>query len=152
MGKKHIDWAAIQAEYIGGASIRDLAQKYKVSKSTIGAQCKAGRWTESRRKAVDRSRTKAVQKVAEAAADNATIAAGIKRKGLLLIDRLFDVYMEETGTEHRETHGNKTDIRRLRDLTAAYKDLTGDMPKVDAERQNDALRAILRRWDDAAGN
>lgn len=141
MAKKRIDWAAIQAEYIGGASIRDLAAKYKISKSTIGEKCKAERWTECRRKAVDRSRTRAVQKYADAAADNATIAASIKRKGLLLIDRLFDEYMLETGTEHRETNGSRTDIKRLRDLTAAYKDMTGDMPV--AQAPNELLQSLL---------
>lgn len=141
VGKKCIDWAAIQAEYISGASIRELAAKHKISKSAIGNKCKMERWTESRRKAVDRARTKSIQKAAEAAADNATIAASIKRKGLQLLDRLFDEYMTETGTEHREVKGSRTDIKRLRDLTSAFKDLTGDMQT--AAPPNELLQSLL---------
>ena len=35
-------------------------------------------------------------------------------------------------TEVRSRNGNNTAIFRLRDLTAAYKDLTEDMPKAQA--------------------
>lgn len=46
--------------------------------------------------------------------------------------------------------GNSVAIFRLRDLTAAYKDLTDDMPRVKGEA-DDPLAVMLQRWDDAAG-
>lgn len=52
-------------------------------------------------------------------------------------------------TEVRSRNGNSTAIFRLRDLTAAYKDLTEDMPKSKADT-DDPLMEILKRWDDAA--
>ena len=67
------------------------------------------------------------QKAADAYTDNATLAANIKRKGLEILSGLFDDFVNVRATEHRESKGGKTDIKRLRDLTAAYKDLTGDM-------------------------
>lgn len=52
-------------------------------------------------------------------------------------------------TEVRSRNGNSTAIFRLRDMTAAYKDLTEDMPKSKADT-DDPLMAMLKRWDDAA--
>jgi hypothetical protein len=47
-----------------------------------------------------------------------------------------------TATEHRDYTGrNLTDIKRLRDLTAAYKDLTDDMAKPE-ETENPLLRSL----------
>ena len=86
--------------------------------------------------------TKADKKTAKKTADNATLAADIKRKGLLLLDRLFDEFETVTATEHRDYTGrNLTDIKRLRDLTAAYKDLTDDMAKPE-ETENPLLRSL----------
>ena len=140
--KRVIDWNAIRAEYIGGASIREIAKRHGVSKSAIGDRCAAEKWTDSRTKAADKTRTMAVQKAAKSAVDNATLAADIKRMGLQIIAGLFADYAENvTATEHRETKGRTTDIKRLRDLTAAYKDLTGDMVTGAAE-DNALLRSL----------
>lgn len=53
-------------------------------------------------------------------------------------------------TEVRTRMGNSVAIFRLRDLTAAYKDLTDDMPRVKGDA-DDPLTVMLQRWDDAAG-
>ncbi len=99
-------------------------------------------WQTMRTNAMNEARTKTIQKVAETAADNATLAADIKRKGLMLINRLFDAYAAEA-TEHRDYKGrNLTDIKRLRDLTGAYKDLTGDLLP-GATANNELLQSLL---------
>lgn len=140
--RERVDWNAIRAEYIGGKSIRNLAQKYGVSKTCIGKKCAAENWTAARSDAADEARTKAVQKTAEIASDNATIAADIKRQGLLLLQQLFADFAA-TATEHREYDGKDlTRIKRLRDLTGAYKDLTGDiLPGAAAD--NALLQSLL---------
>lgn len=140
--KRIIDWNAIRAEFIGGASYGDIAKKYRVSKSTIHKHAKEDDWQTLRTNAANEARTLSVQRMANAAADNATLAANIKRMGLEIIAGLFADYAEHvTATEHRETKGKTTDIKRLRDLTAAYKDLTGDMVTNQAE-DNALLRSL----------
>lgn len=124
------DWNRIRAEYqTGTASLRDLSKKFGVPWSTLRARAYREKWGEGRKNAQTKIEQKVVKEAEKKAVDNATIAADIKRKGLLLLDRLFDEFETVTATEHRDYTGrNLTDIKRLRDLTAAYKDLTDDMP------------------------
>ena len=147
--EKRIDWNKIRAEYIGGASIREIAKKHGISKTSIGKRCAAEKWTASRTEAADRSRTMVIQKIAETAVDNATLAANIKRMGLEIIAGLFEDFASVKATEHRETKGRATDIKRLRDLTAAYKDLTGDIVQADTDNALlQSLMALERGRDD----
>ena len=126
--EKRIDWNAIRADYIGGGeSYRSLAEKYGTNKDVIARKAKAGHWDRDRDKVRDKATTMCIQKTAVAVADNATLAANIKRRGLEILADLFEDFASVRATEHRESKGGKTDIKRLRDLTAAYKDLTGDM-------------------------
>lgn len=138
--KKRIDWNAIRAEYIAGASYRALAQKYGVNKSTILDRRKAEAWEKDKAAAADMARTRAVQCTAEAAADNATIAARLKKKLLLRLERTEAAFPLDA-TEAKLTVGGKTSIYRLRDLTAAYKDLVGDMAPEQAS--NELLQSII---------
>ena len=125
--EKRIDWNAIRADYIkGGISQRKLAEKYGVSENTLIKKANAEKWSDQRATAYNKATTRIQQKTAETAADNATLAASIKRKGLLILERLFDAY-DVDSTEHRESANGKADIKRIRDLTAAYKDLAGDL-------------------------
>ena len=88
-------------------------------------------WDEQRERTVNAARTLAIERTAEAAADNATLAADIKRRLLERLKRIEAKYPLDA-TEVRSRNGNSTAIFRLRDLTAAYKDLTEDMPKASA--------------------
>ena len=90
--------------------------------------------------AADKARTKAVQMTADAAASNATLAEDIKHSLLLRLKRIEAKYPLDA-TEVRSKSGNNVAIFRLRDLTAAYKDLTGDMPA--AEAPNELLQSLL---------
>ena len=130
--EKRIDWNAIRAEYIGGTiSQRKLAKKYGVSETTLMKKANAEGWAKLRRDADSKSVAIAQQKTAEAAADNATLAADIKHRLLERLKRIEAKYPLDA-TEVRSRNGNSTAIFRLRDLTAAYKDLTEDMPKAGA--------------------
>lgn len=141
--KKRLNWHKIRGEYIaGGVSQRKLAEKYGVSFSTIQKKCQREKWTEAREAAKIKVAENVVQKTAEAAADNAAIAASIKRKGLLILDKLFDDFSKHTATEHRESVDGVTDIKRLRDLTGAYKDLTDDIA-AGGSASNELLQSLL---------
>lgn len=45
----NVDWSAIRADYENGLSLRQLAEKYRVSKSVIGKRKYEEKWIETRR-------------------------------------------------------------------------------------------------------
>jgi hypothetical protein len=144
VGKRDIDWAAIQAEYIGGnIGQAKLAKAHGITSSALKKRAVADGWYRLKLAARAESGLKAVQKTAEAAADNAVIAARIKAKLLARLEKLTDAALD--ATEEREYDGpNLVAIHRLRDLTAAYKDLTGDLLKGEAgEAALQSAREIL---------
>ncbi len=141
--KKRVNWHKIRAEYIGGGiSQRKLADKYGVSWRTLQERAKREGWSEARETACAKAVSTSCQRVADTAADNATLAANIKRQGLEILAALFADYATVKATEHRESRQGVTDIKRLRDLTAAYKDLTGDIVANTAE-DNALLQSLL---------
>lgn len=145
MGKKRIDWAAIQAEYIGGnIGQARLAKKYGIAFGTLRKRAKAEGWYSTKLMAIHETGIKAAQKTADAAAENAVVAARIKAKLLARLEALTDVTLEATEEREYDYDGNLTQINRLRDLTTAYKDLTGDMPRAEAgEETLQQAREIL---------
>ena len=143
----NVDWNAIRAEYIGGGtSYRKLAKKYGVSINTLSPLATAEGWVKMRQEAQDKATAKALQKTAEIAADNATIAARIRTKLLRKLEKEIDALPDMIGSETRNSvteNEFSQDGRRiqkvkeaaksfkLRDLAAAYKDLTADMVQTD---------------------
>ena len=134
-----VDWNSVKADYIGGASYGDLARRHGLSKSTIFKKAKKEHWQEQRERTANAVETQTIMRTAEAAADNAVIAMEIKKKLLLRLKRIEEKYPLDA-TEIRTKQGNSTAIFRIRDLTAAYKDLTGDM---SLDTQNDSVRIII---------
>lgn len=135
------DWNAIRAEYIGGGvSQRELANKHGVSATTLMKKANAEGWADLRREAESRCTATAQQRTAEAAADNATLAADIKRR---LLQRIADTEaaFPKNTTEYKTYSKGVTTVYKLKDLTAAYKDITGDM--VTGETQDNELLASL---------
>ena len=132
---KRINWHKIHAEYVaGGISQRKLAQKYKIPFSTLQKRANREQWATDRKAAMVIVAQDAVQKTAESVGNNAVLVAEIKRKGLETLNRLLDQFNELNCTEHRDITKTSVDIKRLKDITAAFKDLTDDMPKeVNAE-------------------
>ena len=140
------DWNAIRAEYIGGGiSQRDLAKKHSVSYQSLKRRSENEGWVKMREDAERMATAKASQKIASAAADNATVAARIKAKLLAKLEKEIDALPEKIGSETNGTliedknvgRGSKTrtiksQVYKLRDLTAAYKDLTADMQLVES--------------------
>lgn len=97
-------------------------------------------WTALRKQADSKSIEIAQQKTASAVSDNAAIAQRIKEKLLRKLEKEIDELPDKIGSEKVNTgveygkseKGNKirketTTAYKLRDLTAAYKDLTSDM-------------------------
>ena len=73
---------------------------------------------------------------------NATLAADIRRKGLIILYGLFDDYAQVIATEHRESKNGVTDVKRLRDLTQAFRDLTDDI-QTNNGPDNELLASLM---------
>lgn len=145
-----VDWNAIKAEYIGGnISQRKLAEKYGVPYNTLKEHSIKGGWVEGRNKTHSKVIAKAQQRTADAAANNATLAADIKKRLLLRLQRIEEKYPLDA-TEVRAKSGDKMVIFRLRDLTAAYKDLTEDIAGSPQDK-NAPIYELLKRLDDECG-
>lgn len=153
-----VDWNAIRSEYIGGGtSYRKLAKKYGVSINTLSPLATAEGWVKMRQEAQDKATAKALQKTADIAADNATIAARIRTKLLRKLEKEIDALPDMIGSETRNSvteNEFSQDGRRiqkvkeaaksfkLRDLAAAYKDLTADMVQTE-QAGNELLQSLL---------
>ena len=136
---RRIKWHRIKADYVAGVSQRTLSAKYHVSRDAIAKHCRVEGWTNERKKAQAEVTQKVIQKTAESTADNATIAARIKTKLLRKLEKEIDALPDMIGSESRNTFVEKdsnkgkhtmkevTKAYKLRDLAAAYKDLTADM-------------------------
>ena len=137
-----VDWNAIRAEYIGGGiSQRKLADKHGVSADYLMQRANREGWKKDRDKAISKAIAKTQQKSADAIADNVTIAADIKKRLLLRLQRIEKAYPLDA-TEVRSKAGNSTAIFRIRDLTAAYKDLTEGM-QINGGATNDLLESLI---------
>lgn len=148
----NVDWNAIRAEYIaGGIGQRKLANKYGISEHTLISRARSESWAAEREKVKNVAATKSLQKVAEAAASNAVTAQRIRAKLLARLEREIDALPQEIGTSKRKsitqyeydgkrpkkTKDMATEYK-LRDLTAAWKDLTegliiGEKPEDTAD-------------------
>ena len=150
------DWNAIRAEYIGGtASQRELAEKYGVSEAYIIKKANKEHWKQDRDEAVRKGIEKGKQKAADVIADNATTAARIRTKLLRKLEREIDALPEKIGSEHSTgiveygKNGKGARTRRevvtaykLRDLSAAFKDLTADLVPTDTSG-NELLQSLM---------
>lgn len=138
---KRINWHKIHAEYVaGGISQRKLAQKYKIPFSTLQKRANREKWATDRSEARIIVAQDAVQKAADSVTNNAVLVAEIKRKGLETLNRLLDQFNELNCTEHRDITKTSVDIKRLKDITSALKDLTDDMPK---ENNTEPVRIVI---------
>lgn len=143
---KRIDWNALHAEYIGGGiSQRKLAAKYGVSPDALMQKANREGWKKDRDKAVSKGIAKIQQKSAEKMADNATLAADLKQRLLMRISRIEQKYPFDA-TEIQTREGKSTVTFRIRDLTAAYKNLTEDIQSVTADK-NAPVWELLRKLD-----
>ena len=147
------DWSALRAEYVsGGISLRQLAKKHGVNVNSLMNRATKDGWKKSRDETERKALTMAQQKAANAAAENVATAERIKAKLLRQLEKEIDALPDNIGTETKKTiidnrFGGKEDGKKtaaygqvthseeltraysLRDLTAAYKNLTSDMPK-----------------------
>ena len=105
------DWKRIKAEYVaGGTSYRKLAEKYKVSLTTLQRIAKKEDWTGLRRQAEAKSDAKIVDSVSEKQANRASKIIDVADKLLDKISKTVDAM-------------DVIDSQSLKHFTSALKDL-----------------------------
>ena len=157
MGEKRINWDKIRAEYIAGnTSYRKLAKKHNVPISNLTRVARNEHWTQLREKARSKAVTKQIQKTAASAADNAVTAQRIKAKLLARLEKEIDslpaeqigtASFHQTETFKLDSNGKPVKERiiieiKLRELTAAFKDLTSDILPEQGE-SNELLQSLI---------
>ena len=143
-------WEKIKAEYISGdISYRQLAKKHGVSFATLSAKAKKESWCECRKQAQDKATTEIIQKTANVVSESANIAEELKLKLLQRLKRIESKYPLDA-TEVRVRQQGKIVIFRLKDLTAAYKDIIDNMPIEENTTTIDKLDKLLEvAWNAA---
>lgn len=146
------DWNAIRAEYIGGGiSQRKLAAKHGVPVDTLLKRANKEHWKQQKATAYNKGAIVAQQKTAEAQSDCAATAARVRAMLLNQIEKeikkiqeieegigsetsdavIDNIYAKDKNGKIVGRVPEKTTERRvtrnLKQLTSAYKDLTGDL-------------------------
>ena len=152
------DWHKLKIEYISGdISLRKLSEKHGIPWSTLRSKSFREKWGKEREKVRTKVKQTAIKKTAETAADNALIASRIRTKLLLKLEKEIDALPDLIGSETRsniidfEYQGKNSKPTKssefskafkIRDLTAAYKDLTGDLTTTD-NAGSELLQSLL---------
>lgn len=118
-----------------------LAKHHGLVKSTIFKKAKKEGWEDLRKRTANAVETRTIERTADSAADNAAIASDIKKRLLLRLQKIEEKYPLDA-TEVRTRVGNSQAIYRIRDLTAAYKDLTDNMNLTDSAA-NGLLQSLM---------
>ena len=140
--EKRVDWNAIRAEYIaGGISQRKLAKKYGIAVDTLLRRANREGWAAHREEVYNETATVVQQKTAEAAADNATLAQDFRKRLLMRLMRIEAKYPFDA-TEVRTKQKDNTVIFRIRDLTAAFKDITEGLTLTE-DAGNELLQSLI---------
>ena len=119
--------------------------------NTLIKRANVEKWSSQRDETYHKVTTRVQQKTANVVADNATLAAEIKRKLLARMNTLIDALPEElASTELQQYEKGKKRVLKLKDITSMYKDLTADMAQQD-EPGNELLQSLIaleRRLND----
>ena len=138
-----VDWIKAKSEYVnGGTTYREIAEKYRVSPSSVEKRASKEGWTAAREKRLQKTarkiEEKAAEKIADTESDCAVIMARIRLKLTRKIEQAVDKLEE-------------VDAGDLRKLVQSYKDMADAGTGTDEERNgvlNDILNAVKGVSDD----
>ena len=139
------DWQKIKTEYITtDTSYRKLAQKYGVSRVQIGNVGAEENWVELRRQHLDKTLTKAVDKICEAKVDRAARLNSVAELLLERVERLLEsddkIAFDTQGMKH--ISGVLKDIKEIQMIRS-----DADMREQEARIAN--LRKQAEKEDDS---
>ena len=128
-----MDWKRIKAEYIaGGTSYRKLAEKYKVSFSTLRKVAAKEQWTDLRNKAGAKTDTKIIESISDKDAKKAVNIIDVADKLLSKIEELAGIV------------GDADSIKKLTSAIKDLKDIKGIKSEADM-REQEARIAKLQK-------
>ena len=134
-----MDWNKLKAEYIsGGTSYRKLAEKYKVSFTTLQGVAKREQWVELRRQAQDKSDTKIVNSVASDIAKKSIKINDVADK---LLDKIILLLDEFEGIDSQS-------IKQLTSSLKDIKDIKGIKSDADMREQEARIDKLRRDVED----
>ena len=132
-----MDWNTIKAEYIaGGTSYRKLAEKYKVSFTTLQGVAKREQWVELRRQAQDKSDTKIVNSIAKDIANNSVKINNVADKLLEKISSMIE--------EHEEILYNSQSLKHITSALKDIKDIKGLKSDIDLREQEARINKLRK--------
>lgn len=154
-----INWVPIRTEYINSnISYRDLAQKHKISFSTLEKRARKEGWKKLKDEQCDKIdkavRQKTAEIIVEAETDRFTQLLILADTAQAKIQEAFEqltTYMDDYG---RVTESEIIDVNRLRKLLASLKDLKDVLAvdsgtSADEKKQSELLNAIEKAVRDA---
>lgn len=154
-----VDWLVIKMEYVTtDISLRNLAEKHGVSRTTIGHRSKTEGWVEARRQHRAKIESKTSERIANKEANKLARLAAATDKAIDVVvkafedEKQFNRYIVESTEEYsapelvesadgdqqfvsmrkwaHEEEFAKVDTKALKDLTTVLKDLTGLMRNI----------------------
>ena len=130
------DWKKIKAEYLrGGVSYRKLAEKHKVSPTTLYKKMRKEKWADLRRQMDEKRDAKIVESVASQEAKRVDMIQDVAD---LLLQRIKE------GVDDRSL---LTDSQSIRQITASIKDLRdikGCKSELDMQEQIARIEKLRR--------
>ena len=134
------DWQKIKTEYISeNTSYRKLAEKHGISYQAICRRSKAERWGEQREQHMNKSVTKALDRICDKKADRAVRLQSVADKLLGVVENFI---------ENSEFHGvSSLDTQSMKHISGVLKDIKEiQMIRSDADmREQEARIAKLQK-------
>ncbi|MER2142402.1 MAG: hypothetical protein ABS888_01300 [Eubacteriales bacterium] len=125
-----INWAALRAEYVaGGIGQRALAQKHGVKPGTLEKRAREEGWA-ALRGAAEARRSAAK----EEEPGDGQIALRLRKTLLLKLERAAATIPCDATEMKTTAEDGAVKLLKLRDLTAAYKELVGDLDAEEREQ------------------
>ena len=129
-------WDALRAAYVAGSmSLRALAASEGVAYTTLRRRAASEGWQAARRAraAAEAGEAAGSPEASEAGealagardAEAGDVEARLRTKLLLRLERIADGIPDEVATEVKCQDGGRMTLFKIKDLTAAYKDLAG---------------------------
>ena len=132
--REEINWEALREEYLaGGIGQRALAKKHGVPAHALQRRAREEGWAARLRGEETGGEARGALAEAPASAADTRIALRLRKKLLLKLERAADTIPCDA-TEMKTTAADgAVKLLKLRDLTAAYKELVGDLTEEERE-------------------
>ena len=125
----------MRAEYIaGGIGQRALAEKHGVKYGELRRRAGEEKWTALRDGRIPNGESP------EDASDT-EIALRVRRQMLIKMEKMAEAMPTDAVTERKSQDDSAVSMFKLRDLTAAFKEVTGDLGLEDEEKE--PVRVII---------